>query len=96
MISKLGEMFKLCKTSSTGISAVNIEGCTIHSMLRDIMFDKTDEWKNTDYDALVIDEISMLSGVLFDQIYTGIKKINETGIHIYVLSYVVMLCNYHQ
>ena len=77
MISKLGEMFKLCKTSSTGISAVNIEGCTIHSMLRDIMFDKYDEWKNADYDALVIDEISMLSGVLFDQIYTGIKKITE-------------------
>ena len=77
MISKLSEMFKLCKTSSTGISAVNIEGCTIHSMLRGIMFDKDDEWKNADYDALVIDEISMLSGVLFDQIYTGIKKINE-------------------
>ena len=45
MLLNLSEQFKLCKTASTGIASVNIEGCTIHSMLRDIMFDKTDEWK---------------------------------------------------
>ena len=73
---KLSERFKICKTSSTGISAVNIEGCTVHSLLSELLHD-VDFWKTVEYDALVIDEISMVNGALFDQIYTGIKRINS-------------------
>lgn len=63
-------------TAPTGIAAVNVGGCTIHSWAGfglgayytdfDKMMDRTIRKKIRMTDALIIDEISMLDGHLFD------------------------------
>jgi len=63
-------------TAPTGIAAVNVGGCTIHSWAGfglgeyyahfDKMMDRTIREKIRMTDALIIDEISMLDGHLFD------------------------------
>ncbi len=66
-------------TASTGIAAVNIAGMTLHSfagiglgkesaeqLLRNLHFSARARWKRVS--ALVIDEISMIDGVLFDKL----------------------------
>ncbi len=78
-------------TSTTGISALNIGGSTVHSFLgiglgkedADDLYDKI--IKNRDkrelwlkLDVLIIDEISMLHPKLFDKLEKVARKIRET------------------
>ena len=70
MLLKLSEIFSIFKTASTGVASVNISGNTIHSSISEIN-------ESSAYDAIVIDEISMIDGAMFDRIYTIIKKINS-------------------
>ena len=90
MIKKLNEKYKIINTASTGTAAININGVTIHNLLRifqnEKMLLKYD--KNTKkyhlnnnkletYDFICIDEISMIGGCTFDNIIERIKFINK-------------------
>ncbi|CUA75518.1 ATP-dependent DNA helicase pfh1 [Rhizoctonia solani] len=86
----VGDPAKLQVTASTGIAALNIGGITLHSFagiglgdlpLRDLLGkirdskSAHDRWLKTE--ILVIDEISMVSGKLFDLIDTIGRKIRK-------------------
>ena len=80
---------KIYKTSTTGISALNIGGKTIHSwagiklgegtadeLIKKMFFKTKEKWKNTD--ILIIDEVSMLSPELLDKLNLIAKKLRRS------------------
>lgn len=90
IIENYGENKKIALTSTTGIAATNINGQTLHSFLNLGMIKTEDidkevariiynpwavwqEVKNTD--ILIIDEISMCDGFLFDIVEEVLRKI---------------------
>ena len=90
MIKKLNEKYKIIITASTGTAAININGVTIHNLLRIfqnekmlLKYDKSDKkyhlnnYKLETYDFICTDEISMIDGCTFDNIIERIKFINK-------------------
>ena len=90
MIKILNEKYKIINTASSGTAAININGVTIHNLLRIfqnekmlLKYDKSDikyHLKNNNletYDFICIDEISMIDGCIFDNIIVRNKFINR-------------------
>ena len=90
MIKKLNEQYNIINTASTGVASVNIEGCTIHQLLKlnhkKECLIKFNNEKNKymlsnelfeTCDFIVIDEISMIDGKTFDIIINRLKYIND-------------------
>lgn len=92
IIEKYGKKKKIALTSTTGIAATNINGQTIHSFLNLGMI-KSDNlegeiarivynpWANWQFvkeaDMLIIDEISMCDGFLFDIIERVLREVRH-------------------
>jgi len=96
IIQKLQTMYKAYEigvTASTGIAAINIGGCTLHSYLGlglatesiDVLKYKVNKfkkvrnrWNNTR--VLIIDEISMIDSVFFDKVETIARYIRKNNL----------------
>jgi ATP-dependent DNA helicase PIF1 len=90
MISWQSQVFQT-DSASTGIAACNVDGCTLHSFggvglamgTAEELYDKviknknsTNRWRRTK--VLVIDEVSMTDGHLFDKIDYIARRIRNT------------------
>ena len=83
LTSKYGSNNQVAVLSSTGISAVNIGGNTIHSYLRigtgeeaiENLILRNRKNKNWLAQAVIIDEISMVDGILFDKLEEMARKL---------------------
>jgi ATP-dependent DNA helicase PIF1 len=91
IINKKYPDINLYITASTGVAAINIKGCTLHSfagiglgksskeeLLKKIKYRKQicDRWK--DVDILIIDEISMISCDIFEKIEYIARQIRNS------------------
>ena len=90
MIKKLNEKYKIINTASTGTAGININGVTIHHLLRSFqdekMLLKYNRELNKYYliniklrtcEFICIDEISMIDRATFDNIINRIKFVNK-------------------
>ena len=92
MIKKLNEKYKIINTASTGTAAININGETIHHLLRLFQSEQMlleyiyidnkkiyylSDIKLRQYEFICIDEISMIDGATFDNIINRIKFVNK-------------------
>ena len=90
MIKKLNEKYKIINTASTGTAAININGVTIHNLLRLFQDEKMLLKYNRDLNKyylsniklrtcefICIDEISMIDGATFDNIINRIKFVDK-------------------
>ena len=89
---KLGHSGQVVITASTGRAAFNISGCTLHSfagiglgkedasvLANKIMFNNTTRHRWTKVKALIVDEISMIDGRLFDKLDYIAKHVRKSS-----------------
>lgn len=94
IIEKFGKNKNIALTSTTGIAATNINGQTLHSFLNlgmvksdnvkkevsRIIFNPWARWEEVQKtDILIIDEISMCDGFLFDIVEEVLREIRKTS-----------------
>ena len=94
IIEYFGKDKKIALTSTTGIAATNINGQTLHSFLNlgmirsedknkeiaRIIYNPHARWEHViSTDILIIDEISMCDGFLFDIVEEVLRKIRESS-----------------
>ena len=76
MIGLVKNRYNCCVTSSTGTSAANIQGKTVHSVMR--LYDENmAPLISSAIEVLIIDEVSMISRDDFDVIFSKVFKINQ-------------------